>query len=67
MLTTWDEVVAEVDQELEAALRFGDSLGLGLLEQWVAARRQLIDRASQRMYRALFQGDGTGKPAGVVG
>lgn len=65
MISSWDQVVTEIGDELEAALGIADVLGLPAMAGWVDARRRLIDGASQRMYRVLFSGGG--EPAGVVG
>lgn len=66
MITGWDEVVAEVRGELDAATRIGETLGLEPMARWVAARQQLIDRASERMYRVLFGAGSSGDSAGVA-
>lgn len=66
MITGWDEVVAEVRLELDVATRIGETLELEPMSRWVAARKQLIDRASQRMYRVLFGARSSGDPAGVA-
>lgn len=66
MITGWDEVVAEVRLELDAATRIGETLGLEPMSRWVAARQRLIDRASERMYRALFGAGNSGDPAGIA-
>jgi hypothetical protein len=66
MITGWDEVVAEVRLELDAATRIGETLELEPMSRWTAARQQLIDRASERMYRMLFSAGGSGDPAGIA-
>ena len=66
MITGWDPVVAEVKGELDAATRIGETLGLEPMARWVAARQQLIDSASERMYRVLFGAETSGDSAGVA-
>lgn len=66
MITGWDEVVAEVRAELAAATRIGETLGLEPMSRWVDARQQLIDRASERMYRVLFGAESRGNSAGMA-
>jgi hypothetical protein len=66
MITGWDEVVAEVRLELDAATRIGDTLELEPISRWVAARQRLIDHASERMYRVLFAAGSGGDPAGIA-
>ncbi len=66
MITGWDEVVAEVRFELDAATRIGETLELEPMSRWVAARQELIDRASERMYRVLFAAGSNGDPAGIA-
>lgn len=66
MITGWDGVVAEVGAELDAASRIGETLGLEPMSNWVAARQQLIDRASERMYRVLFGAESSGDSAGMA-
>ncbi|HUG33089.1 MAG TPA: hypothetical protein VMM14_09395 [Acidimicrobiia bacterium] len=66
MIVGWDEVVAEVRAELDAATRIGETLGLEPMSRWVTARQQLIDRASERMYRVLFGAETSDDSAGVA-
>lgn len=56
MVTSCDEVFAEVFDQLDQAVLIGTDLGIAELEGWVHARKSKMELASRRMYAALFEG-----------
>lgn len=55
MIGRCDEMVAEAEGELDQALHVARDLGIVELTDWVEARKQVMQRASQRMYQVLFE------------
>lgn len=65
MVERCDEVFAEAADELDRATLIGADLGLTELPAWAEARKAEMARASQRMYRALFERLGTSGAPGA--
>jgi hypothetical protein len=59
MITLFDEIATEAYRELDRALEVGSGLGIEISE-WVKARKQVMERGSQRMYHVLFEAVGGG-------
>jgi hypothetical protein len=61
MVAWCDCVSAEAEEELDRALAVAGILGISELSEWVEARKQVMKRASKRMYQALFKGLHSGR------
>ena len=61
MVAWCDCVSAEAEEELDRALAVAGILGISELSEWVEARKQVMKRASERMYQALFKGLHSGR------
>jgi hypothetical protein len=56
MIDQCNEIVAEAKRELDLALQAAAGLVTAEIDGWAEERKQIMDRASQRMYHALFEG-----------
>ena len=54
MVTSWDDIMAEVGDELDLAVDLAAGLGIGGLTGWAQERKRVITEASTRMFTALF-------------
>jgi hypothetical protein len=66
MISGWDDVVAEIRLESDAAAEIADDLGVVNVRRWVASRQSVIDRAAGRMFGILFGEGESGESAGLA-
>jgi hypothetical protein len=55
MIRRYDEIVGEAEGDLDRAVQVAADLGMVDLAGWVEERKQIISRASQRMYQTLLE------------